>query len=212
MEKVRIEGLSSLKLLQLRLASIEESSFANMNSLQILRLAVEDETIDKEILAKLFEICPNIEELDLDGQFSNINFDRFVNLKSLSLNGHLLDDFNFDLFKNICNRLEELWIEIDNLNDESMSKLICNHDFPNLLSFIIRSSEMTRLEKKLFDRFRMLQSLEISNNDELKTIDKDAFSNLNELEELDILDNFQLSKLDPELYSCLEKLQLFNRT
>ena len=55
------------------------------------------------------EICQNIEALSLYGHFSNINLDGFVNLKRLKLCGELSDYFNyFDIFKNICDRLEEV--------------------------------------------------------------------------------------------------------
>ena len=119
---VIIEGLSSLKSLTLKLVPFEGNSFGNMNSLKQLNLAIAPE-IDNNLLTKLFEMCPNIEELTLRGIFCNINVDSFVNLKKLRLNGDLSDEFNFDLFKNISNQLEELWIEFKNINDEMISKM-----------------------------------------------------------------------------------------
>ena len=100
-----------------------------MFSLRKLGLDVKNE-MNKEMLIKLLEIFPNIEELSLSGQFSDINFDSFINLKKLSLFGDLLYGFNFEVFKNICNQLEELYIEFNNMNDKMISKLLYGHYFP----------------------------------------------------------------------------------
>ena len=158
------------------------------------------------MLIKLFEICPNIEELYLDGQFSNINLDSFIHLKKLSLYGEMLDGFNFDLFANICNQLEDLEIALNNLNNKIILKLFYGHNFRNLLSLDISKSKNTRLEKTLFDGFPILHSLNLSENVKLKKIDKDAFSNLKNLTHLYISYN-NLSEIDPEMFSCLKKLK-----
>ena len=209
MEKVNLEGLSSLKSLRVNIASIEQSSFGNLYSLNELFLKTKSE-INNELIAKLLELCPNIEELTLVGCFSNINLDGFVNLKRLDLWGDILDNFNFDLFKNISNQLEKLCIQFKNFDDESISKLLYGHSFPYISYLNISNSKITRLEKKLFDGFPILHSLNIYNNRKLKTIDKDAFLYLKNLKILDLSFN-DLSELDPELFSCvsnLEKLDL----
>ena len=74
MNETRIEGLSSLKSLSLRVESFKPSSFVNLNALRKLNLAVKRE-INNDMIRKLFETWPHIEELSLDGQFSNINLD-----------------------------------------------------------------------------------------------------------------------------------------
>ena len=330
MDRVNIEGLSSLKSLSLNLESIEGSSFQNLYSLKRLNLDIESE-INNDMLTRLFEICPNIDELCLQGKFSNINFDCFTNLKKLRLSGDLSDDFNFDLFENICNQLEELTIgfkitdnekitrllchyfpnlsmlyfqnstshmrilikcqslrihpfenlnssmklvelnisseinndmltklfkicpnveelflsardlninfynkklslvgnlfddfnfdfiknisnqleelsiKFENMNDESISKLLCRHNFGKITTFEIGYSKITRLDKNLFDGFQMLHSLDISRNKELKIIEKDAFSNLKNLKKLSLSFN-QLSELDAEIFSCFKNL------
>ena len=158
------------------------------------------------MIIKLLEICPNIEKVNLSNTFSNINLNCFVNLKNLSLYGNLMDDFNFDLFKNICNQLEDLSIELFNMNDEIISKLLYGHNFPNLSKLNISCSKITRLEKRLFDGFPILQSFKLSDNRELKTIDKDTFSNLKNLTHLDFFHS-NLSEFDPELFSCLKNLE-----
>ena len=152
-------------------------------------------------------MCPNIEELYLYGNFSDINFDIFCNLKKLKLCGDILDGFNFDLFKNICIQLEELSIKFGNMDDESITKLLYGRNFPKISSLSICNSKITRLEKKLFDGFPMLQSLKVSNNTELKTIDKDAFSDLKNLKYLHLKNN-KLSELDPELFSGLVNFEM----
>ena len=183
MDQVNIEGLSSLKSLDLCLSSINGHSFGNQNSLKNLTLSVRSE-INYESIIILHEIFPNIERLSLDGNCSNIEFYSFVNLKKLTLCGLLLKDFNFEIFKNICNQLIYLCIVFDNINNENISNLLSKNNFPNVLNLEIGGSlKLTRLEKKLFDGFPMLQSLSVYNNKKLKRIDKDAFSNLNNLKE-----------------------------
>ena len=206
LERVNIEGLSSLKSLSLKLESIEENSFGKMNSLKELTLDVKNE-INNDMSTKLFETCPNIEKLCLNGKFSNINLDNFVNLKNLELHGDILDGFNFDLFKNICKQLEKLSIEFKNIDDESTSKLLYGHSFPYVSYINISNSKITRFEKKLFDGFPMLQLLGVALNSELKTIDKDAFWNLKNLKMVEFAFNTELSELQPELFSCLAKLE-----
>ena len=209
LDQLKMEGFSSLESLTLRLRSIETCSFGHMNSLRILDIDIIDGSseINDSFLTKLVEMCPNIEQLSLRGWFSNINFENFVNLKKLALFGHLSDNFNF---KNMCNQLEDLSIELFNMNDENVSKLLYGQNLPNLLKLLIKHSKITRLEKKLFNGFPMLQSLNVSFNRELKTIDKVAFSHLKNLTELDLNCN-RLSGFDPEVFLGLvnlEKLQM----
>ena len=153
----------------------------------------------------LFEICPNIEELYLYANFSNVCFDSLCNLKKLKLYGYLLDGFNFDLFENICSQLEELSIKFENMNDESIVKLLYGRNFAELSTLRISYSDITKLEKKLFDGFPMLQSLKVSKNPKLKTIDLNAFSNLKNLMYLNLNSNLNwiLSCFQASLISIL---------
>ena len=177
-----------------------------MDSLRKLDLKVLRD-LNNSFFTKLFEICPNIEELSLHGRYLNINIEGFVNLKKLTLVGNLMDNFNFK--KSMCKQLEELDIFFYNMNDESISKLLCSLCFPNLSKLRIDSSKITRLEKKLFEGFPMLKSLYVLHNSELKTIDKEAFSNFKNLTELVLISN-ELSEFDPELFSCLKNLGKLN--
>lgn len=206
LNQVNLNGLTSLKSLKLSFPSLEGSSFGKPNSLENLTLKVESE-LNKESSIKLFEMFPNIEELNLEGRFSSLSFDSFVNLKKLSICGSILNNFNFDLFKNICNQLEYLRIELDNMKDKDISLLLNGHYFPNVKTLGIYSSKITRLEEKLFVGFPNLQSLFINMNHALKTIDNDAFSNLKKLKLLGISFNSKLTKLDPELFRKLVNLK-----
>ena len=161
-------------------------------------------------MQKLLEMCPNIEALKLSGYFSSLNLDRFVNLKKLELYGNLSDDFNYDLFENICIQLKELRIELENIDNESIIKLFNGCYFPNLLILIIGCSKITRLEKKIFYRFPTLQILFVHDNRQLTIIDKEAFSSLKNLRLLGIIRNYQLTELNPELFSCLGNLVKLN--
>ena len=49
--------------------------------------------------------------------------------------------------------------------------------------------ELTKLEKKLFDGFPLLESLNKTYNTQLQEIDRDAFSNLKQLTSLDLSSN-----------------------
>ena len=209
MHQVNIEGLTSLKSLDLCLSSIKGNSFGNQSSLKYLYLNVLSE-INNDSCSKLLESFPNIELLSLDGNFSNISFDSFTNLKELLICDSLLKKFNFDLFKNICHQLEHLKIAFNNIDDEKMFKLLNGKNFPNVITLEIYRSKMTRLEKKLFNGFPMLRSLDVNSNNDLKTIDKDAFSNLKKLRYLSISNSDKLSELDSELFSRLENLEKLN--
>ena len=205
LDRVNIEGLSSLKTLVLCLSSIEGISFGNQSSLKDLTLFKSE--FNNDSIIKLHKMCSNIEELSLKGNFSSLSFDSFLNLKKLSVIGSLLEDFDFELFKNICNQLEYLLIGFDNMHNDGICKLLNGHNFTKVLTLNIFNSKIKRLEKKLFEGFPKIQSLDIYKNKELKTIDKDAFSNLKNLKCLSLTFNEQLSELDPELFSCLENLE-----
>lgn len=71
---------------------------------------------------------PNIEILHLHGKIiPYLNLDKIINLKQLLLNGDINEDFNFELFKNLYNRLEFLIINITNIDYESLLKLLGTH-------------------------------------------------------------------------------------
>ena len=189
--QINLDGISSLVSFQTRLNSLECLSVRNLPSLRHLDLSFNHYRIDSTIHPELLDYLPNIEYLSLDADLSYFNLDSLVNLKSLSLEGKIDKEFNFDLFKNICNQLEEISIKLYEIDYKCLAKLFYAHQFPIIKTFHIHMCiSLTKLEKKLFDGFRMLQSLNITYNTKLQEIDRGAFSNLKQLTSLDLSSNF----------------------
>ena len=150
---------------------------------------------------------PHIETLTLHGYLSNLNFDNLINLKNLALTGYLMDDFNFDIFKNISNQLEEIVLMSYNLNDKFFAQLFNGYNFPYLRGLSLASTKISKFEKKSFDRFPMLQTLNLLNNRELRKIDHDAFSNLKHLLTLNLMYNC-INSIEKSHFSSLTKLEI----
>ena len=213
LEKINIDGIYSLESLSLSLYSLKLLSIRNLPSLRRLNLHFENCRIDSKIQLELLDLLPSIEYLTLNVHYSHrmsdlsyFNLDSLVNLKSLSLTGKLNKDFNFDLFKNICNRLEDLSINLYDIDNKSLAKLFYAHRFPFIQTFsIYLPIETTKLEKNLFNGFPMLQSLSVNYNN----IDRDAFSDLKQLISLDLGYNCIYS-LDNMIFSCLINLKYLN--
>ena len=206
-EEIELDGLSSLKYLYLSLDSVERFSARNLPSLTHLNLSSKH--FNNSISTQIFENISNIKELELNGDFSDINLDDLVNLEKLSISGEIDQDFNSGLFKIICNTLQEISINIRNLDDEIMNELFYGRNFPYLVKFDLMYSKITRLEKELFDRFPMLQSLSITYNNELRKIDDDAFSSLTNLVELDLRRNC-IDSISQKQFSKLISLKSLN--
>ena len=205
-EEIKIEGFSSLKSLTLRFESLNQVIFRNLFAINSFKLDLET-PISSEVLLKLIRSLPYIEMLIFHGDLSYFNLDSLSNLKSLDLYGRIMDDFNIQLFDNLCNQLESIDIHCTNLDDKNLEKLFYGRNFPYLTTFCICcSSSNIKLEKKLFDGLRMLKKLKILYNKNLRIIDKDAFSNLIELEELDLSDNC-IGFIDKTMFSNLIKLK-----
>ena len=162
--------------------------------------------INQDILTLFLDKFPNIEELTLrGGNFSNFNLDHLVNLKTLRLNGTINDDFNFGLFKNLCNQLEELSISFRGDYESIASKLFDDHRFPNLLEFNLFKCNVIRLKHKFVEKFPALLKLTMHDCD-LETIEDDAFSNTKNLTYLSLMGNF-FKTLDKRIFSPLINLE-----
>lgn len=167
--------------------------------------------IDENNTAGLFDHLKNIEKLSLTGNLFYFNLDSLVNLKSLTLFGNIHDCFNFELFKNISNKLNHLSIrtgEFESIvNYDIILKLFNGHDFSALTSLDIRRCLMKRLEKKFLEQFPKLQILRM-NHCYLNSIEDDTFSNSN-IVNLDLSINF-ITALYKRDFSKLINLKYFN--
>ena len=199
-----LEGLSSLKDLKLELMSLERTTITKLLSLRIFYLRLKC-SINSDVIEKLFNSMPNIEDLSFSGVYSYFNLDKFANLKKLYLFGRFHKDFNFNLFKNLCNQLEFIFICFNQIDDENIATLFKGH-FPKLTYLRISYSNMSTLEKKFLDRFPMLRTLIIDDNNKLKNVSRDAFSNLKHLSKLELANN-SIESLDEMQFAQLKNLE-----
>ena len=162
--------------------------------------------INSEVLSEFIEYLPNIETLELSGKFSYLSLDRLSNLKRIKLFGTIMNDFDFDLFDNLCNQLESITISSQNIDDECLSKLFYGRNFPYLSSLFLTHTTITKLEKENFNGFPMLRLLFISERKQLRIIENDVFSNLKKLSILVLMFNC-LENIKENAFSNLENLE-----
>lgn len=184
--------------------SLEQFSARNLKSLNQLSLIIK-EPINEIVSKRVFENLSAIEELKIEGVFSNLNLDDLVNLKNLNLSGSINNEFNFGLLKNLCNQLEKLEIYLDNIDNEKINQLFFGLRFPNLEELTIEKSKITKLEKKMFDGFPTLKTLHIRFNNDLRIIDFGAFSSLTSLVNF-VFNNNSIETLEKGVFSELVKL------
>jgi len=186
------------------LAGITENvdlSIKNLPSLTCLSLIIFG-TINEVIITRLLDQVPHIQELHLAGNLSYFNFDNFDNLTVLSLSGDIKENFNFELFKNLCNQLEAITIRIYNIDEKTLFKLFDGYNFPYLLDLTMEYLDMKRLTKEFIDRLPMNRRLNI-HYCEIEVIESDSFSNMQQLTSLDLSFNriqfrrmrFQISRI-----------------
>lgn len=200
-----LDGLLALQYLHLSLSSVKKLSVRNLPSLKHLVLYAKN--LNKCISTQLFENLSNLRELKIVCDvFSDINLDDLVNLGKLSISGKIDDQFNFELFKIICNNLQELSISLYNISNEQITQLFYGLSFPNLVKLNIEISKITKLEKKMFEGFPRLQSLTIANNEELRKIAKNTFSNLTNLVDLNLSWNC-IDEINKRHFSKLMRLK-----
>lgn len=150
--KFNLERLSSLKDLYFAANSAEvEFSFKNLNSLRYFYMSIKSSKIDENLMTRILEQIPTIEELYLHGNISYINLDRLVNLRELSNAGTFdTENFNFDLLKNLCKQLEKLKIVLKDLDEKSFFKLFDGCNFPYVVYFTLRFLKEKRLKKRIY--------------------------------------------------------------
>ena len=207
-KEIELDGLWSLKYLNLRINSLERFSARNLPSLKHLVLYIENlsNKMSKEIFENLSNLS-SIKELQIIGNFSGISFKNLVNLEKLSITCNFSK--NFSLFKNLRSKhlhLQELSINIKNLNDKNIIKLFSGNKFPYLVKLNIEHCKMTKLEKKMFEGFPMLRSLSITQSKPLRLIDADAFSSLTNLVHLNLSWN-SIKTINQRTFSGLINLE-----
>ena len=187
--QINIEGLTSLKTLHLGINSFEiYFSIRNLSSLKIFHLLTT--RIDENKTPRIFDQLQNIEELELNANLYYFNLDSFVNLRSLSIGGIINDGFNFENIKNISSQLDEFnrSILIEQIDYETVLKILNGSNFSNLQSLIIYDCNIRRIEKKFMEQFPNLKKLRMINCN-IETIEDDAFSHLKDLNLLDLSEN-----------------------
>ena len=207
MIKFNIEGLSSLKKLYLKTKKTTEIEFSikNVPSLRELCLSISAK-INENILTRLLEHVQHIEELDLDGKLSYFNLDKLVNLKKLTLSGKIdKSSFNFKLFKNLCNQLENIQIALTNIDEKTFVKLFDGSNFLYLVKFALRYFSTKRFKKEFINQFTALRHLNISNC-EIEIIEHDSFSDLQELCWLNLSGN-SIRCIEQNSFSMLKNLR-----
>ena len=116
----------------------------NLPSLTNLSLTFY-ENVNEDIVTRLLDQVPHIQELHLNDTLSYFNLDNLVNLKVISLSGRINENFNFELFKNLLNQLEVLFINnITNIDYESLLKLFAAHKFSNLARLYLSGCNIRR--------------------------------------------------------------------
>ena len=224
-----IEGLSSLKRLYLaaNVAKVD-ISLKNLPSLTNLSLSFF-RCINKDIVTSVLNQVPFIQELCLQGNLFYLNLDNLVNLRKLSLSGYIKENFNFELFKNLCNQLESIKINLGNIDEKTFFKLFDGYNFQYLVDLTIEFLDNKRLTKEFIDRLPIHRQLNINNcgieviehdsfsnmkqltllnlrSNKIKVIEENAFSNLKNLQKLDVSDNY-LKNFDPKFVGLIESAE-----
>lgn len=111
----------------------------------MLNIFIADGT-DNEFFTSLFEQVPHIENLYLNGNFTSyFNLDHLYNLKYLSLEGTIDENFNSELFRNLCQQLEILDISFDYVDEEAFLSLFDGCIFPYLTSLSVRKIDLLKI-------------------------------------------------------------------
>ena len=178
------------------------------NLLSLSRLVLLSKKPTNSLPMKLFGCLSSIRQLEIRGNFSDINLNELINLESFTISGFITDNFNFDLFEVISGRLRELSVNLRNIDVENISKLF-DVNFTNLVKLDVKFSNIRKLEKKMFHGFEKLKSLSLTKNKSILQIDYDSFSNLTSLTHLDLSMNC-IETINKRQFSGLSNLQRLN--
>lgn len=205
MVEININGLSSLETMNIDVPSTRKSfSITNLNSLTTIELCDRTNIINQNVIEN-FERLPNLKSLTLEGNLSYFNLDKLVNLEYLSLSGNIMNKFNFEIFKNLCNQLTGLTIGFINIDEQTLFEMFDGHHFSNLRGLIFIRCYIKRVHKNFIDRFPMIKNLSIVGS-ELEVIEPDAFSNAKQLDYLNLSGNM-ISSIPKNAFSNLKNLE-----
>ena len=201
-----IEGLCSLKTLQL-------SAFTNKVDLSIKNLPSLINfsfycscTMDQNFVTKLLhQVTTHIQEVCLFGNLSYFNLDNFVNLRVLEISGNINENFNFELFKNLCNQLENIKLGFGEIDEKTLFKLFDGYNFPYLVDFTLLYLNIKRLKKEFINHLPIHKKLNITDC-LIEVIEHDSFSNLQQLTSLDLSRN-RIELIEKNAFSNLKNLQ-----
>ena len=187
-------------------ATADKVDFSIKNLPSLINLSFSfSRSIDEKIVRRLLDQVPYIQELYLHGDLSYFSLDNLVNLRVLSLDGYIEKNFNFELFKNLCNQLEILKISIYNIEDEIFFKLFDCYKFPYLLDFTIEFLYMKRLTKEFINRLPKPRRLNLIDC-EIEVIESDSFSNIKQLISLNLSRN-RIELIEKNAFLKLKNLE-----
>ena len=206
--KFNIEGLCSLRKLNLE-SNRRHISIKNLPLLTNLSLSFpcsdkNFKLIDEDFIFSILNQVPHIQELHLEGKLSYFKLDNLVNLKVLSLSGRIDEEFNFELFKNLCKQLESIKISFY-IDEKTLFKLFNRYKFPYLVDLTIESLNIKRLKKEFINRLSKPKRLNI-NECEIEIIEHDSFLNMQQLTSLNLSNN-RIWHIEKNAFSNLKNLQ-----
>jgi Leucine-rich repeat (LRR) protein len=208
----KIQHRRTFRKLQLGTNAEVEFSIKNLPSLRRFSLSTFSCRIDEKIVTRLLYQAPNIQELHFNGKLCYFNLDSLVNLRVLSLNGFINENFNFKLFKNLCNQLESIKIS-SNIDEKTLFKLFDGYNFPYLRDFTLMCFSTNRLTKEFIDQLPKPRQLNITECN-VKVIEHDSFTNMQQLTSLNLTRN-QIELIEENAFSNLNNLETvdlsFNR-
>ena len=114
-------------------------------------------------------------------------------------------NFNLELFKNLCNQLENIKISICYIKEKHFFKLFDGYNFPYLVDFTLKYFRIKRLKKEFMSGFSTLTQLNITDC-EIEVIEHDLFSNMQQLSSLDLSHN-RIGLIEENAFSNLNNLQ-----
>ena len=200
-------GINTQELYPKKVYTEVEISIKNLPSLTKTSLYG---SIYEEIVRRVLDQVQHIQELHISNVLSYFSLDNLVNLRVFSLFGRIDEKFNFELFKSLSNRLEDITISLYNIDDEkTLFKLFDGYNFPDLVNLTIKYLYMKRLTKEFINRLPKPRNELNLNESELEAIENDSFSNMQHLNSLNLSRN-KIKLIEKNAFSNLKNLQILD--